>query len=90
MEIAQLVKNVVEEMLPGRKPIEIITEPTDDIRSYHINSEKIKKLLGFTPRHSIADAIRELVLVFQEEKLPNSMTDDKYYNVRTLKKKRVS
>ena len=90
MEIAQLVKNVVEEMLPERKSIEIITEPTDDIRSYHINSEKIKKSLGFTPRHSIEDAIRELVLVFQEEKLPNSMTDDKYYNVRTLKKRRIS
>lgn len=90
MEIALLVKDVVEEMLPRRGPISVVTEPTDDIRSYHINSEKISKTLGFIPKYSIKDAIRELVSVFQEGKLPNSMTDDKYYNVRTLKNRSVS
>lgn len=86
MEIADLVKKVVEEMMPERGGIEIVTEPTDDIRSYHINSDKIKRVLGFEPKHSIEEAIRGLVEAFRDGQISNSMDDDNYYNVRTLKK----
>lgn len=86
MEIAQLVKKVVEEIMPERGPIEIATEPTDDIRSYHINSDKIKNTLDFEPKHTIEEAIRDLVQAFRDDQLPESMTNDWYYNVRTLKK----
>ena len=90
MEIAELVKKVVEEMMPERGNIEIATEPTDDIRSYHINSDKIKRVLGFEPTHTIEEAIRELVMVFRDGGLPDSMDDDRYYNVRTLKKNQAA
>ena len=90
MEIAELVKKVVEEMMPERGNIEIATEPTDDIRSYHINSDKIKRVLGFEPTHTIEEAIRELVVVFRDGGLPDSMDDDRYYNVRTLKKNQAA
>ena len=86
MEIAELVKKVVEELMPEKGNIEIATEPTDDIRSYHINSDKIKRTLGFEPTHTIEQAIRELVDDFRGDRLPNPMDDDRYYNVRTLKK----
>lgn len=86
MEIAELVKKVVEEMMPEKGEIEIATEPTDDIRSYHINSDKIKRALGFEPTHTIEQAIRELAEKFRDGQLPDSMDDDRYYNVRTLKK----
>jgi hypothetical protein len=43
-------------------------------------------VLGFTPRHSIEEAVRDLCRAFREGKIPNSMTNDWYYNVRTLKK----
>ncbi len=85
MDIAQIVKRVVEEEFPDRAPIEIVTTPTDDIRSYHINSDKIRRQLGFEPSHSIEDAVRDLCKAFQAGKLPNPMQDDRYYNVRTLK-----
>ena len=85
MDIAQIVKQVVEEEFPDRAPIEIVTTPTDDIRSYHINSDKIRRQLGFEPGHSIEDAVRDLCKAFQAGKLPNPMQDDRYYNVRTLK-----
>ena len=64
----------------------IVTTPTDDIRSYHINSDKIKRVLGYTARHTIEDAVRELTRAFIGSKIPNSMEDDRYYNVRLLKR----
>jgi nucleoside-diphosphate-sugar epimerase len=86
MEIAHLVSKVVREEFPGRDRIEIVTTPTDDIRSYHINSDKIRRTLGYRPRHTIADAVRELCAAFRDGKLPNSMHDDQYFNVRRLKR----
>lgn len=86
MDIAKVVKSVVEAELPEIGDISIDTEPTDDIRSYHINSDKIKRVLGFAPKHTIEDAVRDLVKAFKAEKLPNSFEDDNYYNVRTMKK----
>lgn len=86
MEIGLLVKRVVEELMPGRGAIELVTEPTDDVRSYHINSDKIRRVLGFAPKYTVEDAVRDLVAAFSAGKLPRSMEDDRYYNVRTLKK----
>ena len=86
MEIAELVRRVVGEEMPDRRKVDIVTTPTDDIRSYHINSDKIKRVLGYAPRHTIEDAVRELCRSFLANKIPNSMEDDRYYNVRLLKR----
>jgi len=86
MEIAHMVKKVVEQEFPEKPPIEIVTTPTDDNRSYHINSDKIKNVLGFTPRHTIEEAVRDLCRAFREGRIQNSIADDRFYNVRTLKK----
>jgi nucleoside-diphosphate-sugar epimerase len=85
MDIAKLVKKVVAEEFPEKGDIPIVTTPTDDNRSYHVNSDKIRRVLGFEPRRSVEDAIRDLCKAFREGKLPNSMTNDFYFNVRRLK-----
>jgi len=85
IDLAKLVKQVVEEVFPEKGPISIVTTPSDDSRSYHINSDKIQRTLGFRPQYSIELAIRDLCDAFKANALPNSMTDDVYYNVRTLK-----
>ncbi len=85
LEIAHIVKNVVEEEFPEKAPIHIVTSPTDDIRSYHINSDKIKRCLGFEAKYSLEDAVRDLCKAFKASKLPNSMNDHRYFNVRCLK-----
>jgi len=77
-EIANKVRKVVGQ------DIEIVTTPTDDNRSYHVSSEKIKKELGFVAEHSVEDAIRDLVSSFQSGKIPNAMTDSRYYNIKTM------
>jgi nucleoside-diphosphate-sugar epimerase len=84
-DIAQLVKKVVEEEFPENGSIPIETSSSDDLRSYHINSSKIKRVLGFEPKSSVEDAVRGLCKAFREGKLPNSFDDDRYFNVRTMK-----
>lgn len=85
MDIALVVKRVVAEEFPDKTDISIVTTPTDDIRSYHINSDKIQRELGFKPGYTIEDAVRDLCRAFKRGDIPNSLTDDRYYNVRTLK-----
>jgi len=78
MEIAQMVKNVVGEQ------VEIVTTETNDHRSYHISSEKIKQELGFAPKHTIEESVRDLLKAFQANLIPNSLTDIRYYNIKTM------
>jgi nucleoside-diphosphate-sugar epimerase len=86
MQIAHLVRDVVSKEFPEKGGIEIVTTPSDDLRSYHINSDKIKRVLGFTPSHSIEEAVHDLCQAFRDGRLPNSMDDDQYFNVRRLKR----
>ena len=79
-----MVRDVVEEEMPEKRPIEIVTTPSDDVRSYHISSEKIKRELGFVPRRTIEDAVRDLVAAFRDGKIPNPFTDSRYYNIKTM------
>ncbi len=90
MEIAELAKKVVEELFPENGEIDIVTTPTDDIRSYHVNSDKIRNKLGFQPKRDVEQAIRDLCQAFKEDKLPNSMDDTLYFNVRRLKELNAS
>ena len=90
MDIAQVVRRVVAAEFPEKGDIAIVTTPTDDIRSYHINSDKIHRELGFRPRFTIEDAARDLCRAFKRGDLPNSMADDRYFNVRTLKALRAA
>jgi nucleoside-diphosphate-sugar epimerase len=84
MEIAQFVKKVVEEEFPEKGPIDIVVTDSDDNRSYHINSDKIFRVLGFKPTHSVEDAVRSLCAAFRGGKLPRSFDNDWYFNVRTM------
>jgi nucleoside-diphosphate-sugar epimerase len=85
MAIAETVKRVVAAEFPGRPEIAITVTPTDDIRSYHINSDKIRRVLDFVPQHSIEEAVRDLCTAFKRGLVPDPMTDDIYYNVRRMK-----
>jgi nucleoside-diphosphate-sugar epimerase len=84
-ETAEVVRKVVQEELPEKGAIEIVTTPSDDIRSYRINSDKIQRVLGFVPRHTIEDGARDLIRAFKAGKLPDSMSDTRYSNIKTMK-----
>ncbi len=80
-DLGTIVKKVVGE----KKKVILEKIPTNDHRSYHVSSEKIAHILGFKPKHSIEDAVRDLVNAFENGKLPNSLEDKKYFNIKTMK-----
>lgn len=85
-EIARLVKETVEEQQPDEPPIEIVTTPTDDLRSYHISAQRIYEEIGFVPERTIEDAVTDLCDAFAAGKVPDSMTDDVYFNVQRMQR----
>lgn len=84
-DLAQMVKRVVEREMPEKAPIEIVTSSTDDLRSYHVGSAKIARELGFTPKRTVEDAIKDLCDAFKAGKLPGSLDDPRYFNVKVMK-----
>ena len=78
LDLANTVKTVIGE------DVQLKSTPTDDNRSYHISSEKIKKVLGFESKHTISDAVTDLKIAFKKGLLPNSLHDDKYFNIKRM------
>jgi len=74
--------NTVKEVLGDEIGINI--EPTDDNRSYHISSAKIKDKLGFVPQFTIKDAVKDLKEAFDKGLLPDAMEDKRYSNIKTM------
>ena len=80
IEIAERVRTVVG------PDVTVVTTPTDDNRSYHISSAKIKRELGFEAHRTIEEAVLDLVGAFRLGRIPNSMTDDRYYNIKRMQR----
>jgi nucleoside-diphosphate-sugar epimerase len=89
-DLAEQVREVVRQEVPERQQVDIVATPSDDHRSYHISSEKIKRLLGFVPQRSVRDAARDLVAAFRNGKLPNATTDARYSNIKTMQQVRLN
>lgn len=76
---------MVQKIVAKRRPVDLVVEPTNDNRSYHVSSSKIAKELGFVPQFTIEQAIEDLLNAFEAGKLPNSLDDQKYFNIKTMK-----
>jgi nucleoside-diphosphate-sugar epimerase len=85
-ELAQMVRKVVEQEMPERAPIRIEVTSTNDPRSYHVSSKKIAERLGYVPKRTVEDAIRDLCDAFRSGKLPDSLTNERYINVKSVKR----
>lgn len=83
-ELARQVKEIVG------SEVEIITEPTNDPRSYHISSRKIKEELGFSPCYSIEDAVRDLKEAIEDGRLTDPMTNPLYFNIKRMKELKLT
>jgi nucleoside-diphosphate-sugar epimerase len=81
MALGKMVQTIVGKS----RPVELIVEPTNDNRSYHVSSEKIGEKLSFFPKYTIEDAIQSLVDAFQAGTIPNSLEDKRYFNIKTMK-----
>lgn len=77
-ELANIVKSIIGE------DVTMVTSPTDDIRSYHLNAKKIEEKLGFMCEKSIENAILDLKKAFDDGELPDSLNSDLYFNVKRM------
>ena len=84
MELAKMVQHRVGER------VKLTVKPTDDPRSYHVSSTKIQKELGFVPHHTIDEAVGDLISAFMANKLPNSLEDPRYFNIKMMQRIRLS
>ena len=84
IEVAEKVKSVMENKL-NKKNIEIRVEESADIRSYMINSDKIKNLLGFRFKKTVVNAIEDLCDAFEDDIIKDSFSD-KWSNIKVLTK----
>lgn len=78
IDLAKLVQKHI-----SKATIKIV--PSNDQRSYHINSDKFKEVLSFSPIFTVEDAIKDLISAFKQKKLPNPLSDIKYFNVQLMK-----
>ena len=80
-QIADMVKDEVEELLGEKVGIEI--KSIQDFRNYKVTCQKARTYLGFLPKYSIADTVKNLHAHLD---LFGDFTDDSFYNINTFKK----
>jgi len=83
-ELGEIVRSVVDREMPELAPIAVETSPSNDLRSYHVSSDKIKRELGWTPERTLEDAVMDLCRAFRAGLIRDPLTDPRYYNVRTV------
>jgi nucleoside-diphosphate-sugar epimerase len=79
MKIAELVKDTINDSLITLEYI-----PTDDIRSYHINSDKIKNDLGFKPKYTVEQAVESLIIAYNKGLIKDGLTNPIYHNIKLM------
>lgn len=78
IEIAEKVKQNI-----GHN-VELKTRKSDDIRSYHISSQKIKDILGFKTNLTISDAVVDLKKAFDNKLLNDTFNNENYFNIKKM------
>ncbi|MTI08919.1 NAD-dependent epimerase/dehydratase family protein [Curvivirga aplysinae] len=84
IDIATIVREVVAEEFPREEDIEIVRTSSDDVRSYHISSEKINAELGFFPQYDIGDAVRDLCQAFKADEFGDIQDNSLYSNIKRM------
>ena len=78
LEIAKLVMKTID------KKVSLKILPTDDNRSYHISSNKIGDVLNFKMKHTVEDAIKELVKAFEDNLYTDPLINENYFNIKKM------
>lgn len=79
LEIAKKIKKVLAD-----PKLEITIQQSNDNRSYQVSSKKIAKELGFKAKHTLEEAIGDLMLAYKRGQISNALTDKRYYNIKMM------
>jgi nucleoside-diphosphate-sugar epimerase len=77
-ELAKDVKEVIG------NDVKIIHTKSDDNRSYHVSSKKIKDVLNFNTKYTVKDAVSDLKNAFEKKSLINTFNDEFFFNIKRM------
>jgi nucleoside-diphosphate-sugar epimerase len=77
-ELANDVKEIIG------SDIKIINTKSDDNRSYHVSSEKIKETLGFETKYTVKDAVLDLKIAFEQKSLLDTFNNEFFFNIKRM------
>ncbi|MBE0544972.1 MAG: NAD-dependent epimerase/dehydratase family protein [Verrucomicrobia bacterium] len=83
-DIAMLVRDTL-----GDPTIELEYTPSNDNRSYHVNSDKVRRVLGFETRFTIEDAVRDIAAAYRAGKLSDPLHNTRLSNIKRMQELRV-
>ena len=78
LDLAKLVKQNLDET------VKIMQMESNDQRSYHVSSEKIRKLLHFNPSKNIEDAVKDLINAFSNNIFSDTLNNQFYFNIKRM------
>jgi nucleoside-diphosphate-sugar epimerase len=76
----------IAERVNAQVPTEIVVTPSNDPRSYRINSDRLLAT-GFSPKKTVDDAIREIVVKYQRGELKD---EPRHHNLQWMQQAVVS
>ena len=79
-----MVKNVIGD------DVNIVKKESNDNRSYHISSKKIYNELGFYPKFTIEDAIKDLKIVLKKKSSSDPLNNEFYFNIKRMNSIKLS
>ena len=77
-ELANDVKEIIG------SDVKIINTKSDDNRSYHVSSLKIKEILNFEPKFSVKDAVSDLKDAFDNKILIDTFNNEFFFNIKRM------
>tara|TARA_B100000073_G_C23588516_1_gene515290 strand:- start:207 stop:890 length:684 start_codon:yes stop_codon:yes gene_type:complete len=77
-ELATDVKEIIGD------DVKIINTKSNDNRSYHVSSEKIKNVLGFETKYTVKNAVSDLKIAFENNILTNTFDDELFFNIKRM------
>ena len=78
LEIADMVKKNIDPNIVLKKI------QSNDTRSYHISSEKIKDIIGFRTKLTIEDAVQDLKIAFEKKLLTDTFNNEFFFNIKRM------
>jgi nucleoside-diphosphate-sugar epimerase len=83
-DVAFMVRDTLQD-----PTIELEYVPSSDNRSYHVNSEKVKRVLGFEPKYTIQDAIQGIAEAYRSGKLADPLNNPLYSNIKRMQNLKI-
>ncbi len=77
-ELANDVKEVIG------PEVKITNTKSDDNRSYHVSSEKIREVLGFKTQYTVQNAVSDLKDAFEKNILTNTFENELFFNIKRM------